>query len=123
MPASNVHLSCPGASRLACGVAALALIAAAPAAAQPVPRVPVPATNTFATHAAGICGTGAGPYSPDLPNRPGGCVVPRTAGCPPFRLKINHKTGEVTTTPLEPGHVLLQLDQWERFKRSHPAGK
>jgi hypothetical protein len=50
-------------------------------------------------------------------------VVPRTAGCPPFLLKINHKTGEVNTTPLEHGHGLLQLDQWERFKRSNTAGK
>jgi hypothetical protein len=118
MPASNVHLSCPCALRLACGAAALALIAAAPAAAQPVPRVPVPLVNSFAARAAEICGTtGGSPFST------GGCVVPRTTGCGPFRLRINPKTGEVSSTRLEPDHILLQLDQWERFKRGNPAGK
>jgi hypothetical protein len=103
---------------LAAFLAFLGLVAAAPVAAQPVPRVPVPLVNSFAARQAEICGTiGSGPFS----NK--GCVVPRTTGCPAFRLKINPATGQVTTTRLEPGHILLHLDEWERFKRSNPAGK
>jgi hypothetical protein len=120
MPATNGDFS---AWRLSCCAATIALIAAAPALAQPVPRVPVSRTNSLAAHAAEICGTGAGPYSLDLSYRPGGCAVPRTNRCPAFRLLIDHRTGEVTTRPLEPGHILLQLDQWERFERSKPAGR
>ncbi len=99
-------------------LASLSLLAAAPIAAQPVPRVPVPLLNSFAARQAEICGTvGSGPFSTN------GCVVPRTAGCPAFRLKINARTGEVTTSRLEPGHILLQLDEWERFQRSKPSGR
>jgi hypothetical protein len=112
-----------GLAPLATFLASLSLFAAAPAAAQPVPRVPVTRTNAPAAQAAGICGTGTSPYSPDLPYRPGGCVVPRTNRCPAFRLLIDHKTGQVTTRPLEPGHILLQLDEWERFQRSKPSGR
>jgi hypothetical protein len=80
--------------------------------------VPVPLLNSFAARQAEICGTvGSGPFSTN------GCVVPRTAGCPAFRLKINARTGEVTTSRLEPGHILLQLDEWERFQRSKPSGR
>jgi hypothetical protein len=103
---------------LATILTSLSLIAAAPAAAQPVPRVPVPLVNSFAARQAEICGTGgSGPFSTN------GCVVPRTAGCPAFRLKINPGTGEVSTSRLEPGHILLQLDEWERFKRTNPGGR
>jgi hypothetical protein len=108
---------------LATFLASLSLIAGPPAAAQPVPRVPVTFTNAPAAQAAGICGTGASPYSLDLPYRPGGCVVPRTNRCPAFRLLIDHKTGQVTTRPLEAGHILLQLDEWERFQRTKPGGR
>lgn len=120
MPASDV-LSCSPAPcpwRLVLSSAALSLIAAAPVAAQPVPQVPVPIVSYFGAKAAEICGTvGSGPFSTN------GCVVPRTAGCPAFRLKINPRTGEVSTSRLEAGHILLQLDEWERFQRANPGGR
>jgi hypothetical protein len=103
---------------LALNAAALSLIAAPPVAAQAVPQVPVPLRNLFAARQAEICGTvGGTPFSTN------GCVVPRTAGCPAFRLKINPGTGEVSTSRLEPGHILLQLDEWERFQRTNPGGR
>lgn len=120
MPASDANLSRPSASpwRIVFGAAALALIAAAPATAQPIPRVPVPLRDYFASREAQICGAGgSGPFGRD------GCVVPRTDRCPAFRLQIDAQTGVVSTSPLKPGHILLNLDQWERFKRSNPAGK
>ena len=120
MPASDA-LSCPPAPcpwRLVLNAAALSLIAAAPVAAQLVPRVPVPLQNLFAARQAEICGTvGGNPFSTN------GCVVPRTAGCPAFRLKINPMTGEVSTGRLELGHILLRLDQLEQFQRTTPGGR
>jgi hypothetical protein len=117
-PPSSPSEVLAGFAPLAAFLASLSLIAAPPVAAQPVPRVPVPLRNLFAARQAEICGiVGSGPFSTN------GCVVPRTAGCPAFRLKINPRTGEVSTSRLEPGHILLQLDEWERFQRTNPGGR
>lgn len=107
----------PGLWRGLCSAAGAALLAMPPAMSQTVYRVPVPLRDYAASEAARICGTGgAGPFSPQ------GCTVPRTNRSAPFTLKIDPLTGVVTTRPLEPGHILLNLEQWEKFRRSNPAG-
>lgn len=78
MPASNVHLGCPGAFRLACSAAALGLIAALPAMAQ-------------------SCGALGSPYSIN------GCIVPGGGGTPSYRIQADPvNRGQFRVQPIQP---------------------